>query len=535
MHRHHSSTLVVFGDSLSDNGNLFALTGFPQPPAWEGRSSNGPVYAEQLADLLDMKLDDRAFAGAEASDTSPPVIVNPATGQPLPINLSTQIAGYLADLDGHKAPHGTTALINIGSNDYDGFLLSSLAKTPAEIQAEIPAFVASVVGSIDQSINQLTQAGIDHIVLFTLPDFGFTPNAQAAGPQVAAFAHQLDVINNAALEQMASTHSNVQVVDAFLFSESVFTDPTAFGFNPDLNFEWVQQLAAGTHQFAPNELAFFDGEHPTEAGHSVLAAFADASLNSDTVQFLDGTQSVIHAGHGDNFIFATPLDPANHALSGNYDIGGGGGDDIIYAGSGNVTVHGGSGDDLIFAGSGDATLEGGSGADVLETNSTGINTLIGGSGGDALIANRAGNNTMLGGSSDDLFVFKENAGLLNSGGGFSFGHEVVSGGGGHDTLRFIINDQNPIAEQAFIAEFRQIESAFDAAAKHGHAGTFDIDGLHVEGVERIELQIDSVSTDPNTPYLITHQIALADGHSGHESSALSALLLTAGHWNLLTA
>ena len=139
---HRTSALVVFGDSLSDNGNLFDLIGFPQPPAWEGRSSNGPVYAEQLASFLHMRLDDRTFAGAEASDLSPPLIVNPVTGQPLPINLSTQIAGYLADLNGHQAPEGTTALINIGSNDYDAFLQSSLPKTSQEIQT----FVANVVG-----------------------------------------------------------------------------------------------------------------------------------------------------------------------------------------------------------------------------------------------------------------------------------------------------------------------------------------------------------------------------------------------------
>jgi phospholipase/lecithinase/hemolysin len=131
---HRTSTLVVFGDSLSDNGNLFDLIGFPQPPAWEGRFSNGPVYAEQLASFLHMRLDDRAFGGAEASDLSPPLIVNPVSGQPLPINLSTQIAGYLADLNGHQAPEGTTALINIGSNDYEAFLQSSLPKTPQEIQ-----------------------------------------------------------------------------------------------------------------------------------------------------------------------------------------------------------------------------------------------------------------------------------------------------------------------------------------------------------------------------------------------------------------
>jgi phospholipase/lecithinase/hemolysin len=81
-HESRNSTLVVFGDSLSDNGNLFDLIGQPAPPAWEGRASNGPTYAEQLARMLHMRLDDRAFAAAEASDASPPVLIDPATGMP---------------------------------------------------------------------------------------------------------------------------------------------------------------------------------------------------------------------------------------------------------------------------------------------------------------------------------------------------------------------------------------------------------------------------------------------------------------------
>ena len=67
-------------------------------------------------------------------------------------------------------------------------------------------------------------------------------------------------------------------------------------------------------------MAFFDGIHPTTAAHGILAAFADAVLTSDNTQFLDGTQSVIHAGHGDNFIFATPINPANPALNDDYTI-----------------------------------------------------------------------------------------------------------------------------------------------------------------------------------------------------------------------
>ena len=364
-HESRNSTLVVFGDSLSDNGNLFDLIGQPAPPAWEGRASNGPTYAEQLAKMLHVRLDDRAFAAAEASDASPPVLVDPA-GHALPINLSNQVAGYIADLHGHQAPHNTTVLINIGSNDYQGFLQST-PPTPQTIQAE----VQNVVGSIAQAIDTLTLAGVEKIVLFTLPDFGITPAAQARGADAVALAHALDVANNAALAQMAAGHPNVQVVDVFQLSEAFFADPHSFGFSANLNQTWVGQLAAaGSHQFAPNDVAFFDGIHPTTAAHGIVAAFADAVLTSDSTQFLDGTQSVIHAGHGDNFIFATPINPANPALNDDYTIFGGSGADVIFAGSGNVTVHGGSGSDLIAAGSGNATLDGGRGADVLETNST---------------------------------------------------------------------------------------------------------------------------------------------------------------------
>src|SRR5690606_31407064 len=43
--------LVVFGDSLSDNGNLYAVTGGTNPvspPYYQGRFSNGPVFTELL-------------------------------------------------------------------------------------------------------------------------------------------------------------------------------------------------------------------------------------------------------------------------------------------------------------------------------------------------------------------------------------------------------------------------------------------------------------------------------------------------------
>ena len=43
--------IITFGDSLSDNGNLYAATGGAQPlspPYFQGRFSNGPVWVELL-------------------------------------------------------------------------------------------------------------------------------------------------------------------------------------------------------------------------------------------------------------------------------------------------------------------------------------------------------------------------------------------------------------------------------------------------------------------------------------------------------
>ncbi len=60
------SDLIVYGDSLSDNGNLFAFDGgtYPPPPYYMGRMSNGPVAVEDLAHNLGLPLLDFAWIGA---------------------------------------------------------------------------------------------------------------------------------------------------------------------------------------------------------------------------------------------------------------------------------------------------------------------------------------------------------------------------------------------------------------------------------------------------------------------------------------
>ena len=70
--------MYVFGDSLSDNGNLVIFAAQPPPPYFGGRFSNGIVWVEQLGfgplggygDTTDSV--DWAFGGAWTSSSFPP-------------------------------------------------------------------------------------------------------------------------------------------------------------------------------------------------------------------------------------------------------------------------------------------------------------------------------------------------------------------------------------------------------------------------------------------------------------------------------
>jgi hypothetical protein len=58
------SRVIVYSDSLADNGNIYKLLGFPGPPYWQGRASNGPMAIEDMAAILGMPLLDYAYDAA---------------------------------------------------------------------------------------------------------------------------------------------------------------------------------------------------------------------------------------------------------------------------------------------------------------------------------------------------------------------------------------------------------------------------------------------------------------------------------------
>ncbi|KAJ3323629.1 hypothetical protein HDU76_013602 [Blyttiomyces sp. JEL0837] len=72
------TNVVSFGDSFSDNGNVFKITGAPSAPYYQGRFSNGPVFCEQLATMLGATLTDYAYGGAVSSLNDVPSVLQDA-------------------------------------------------------------------------------------------------------------------------------------------------------------------------------------------------------------------------------------------------------------------------------------------------------------------------------------------------------------------------------------------------------------------------------------------------------------------------
>src|SRR3954447_133547 len=115
------TNLIVFGDSLSDIGNVQQsfLTNTPGPYYWNGRFSNGPVYAESLATGLGLPAltrstatggTDYAYGGAKTTGTSFPTSL-------VVQDIDDQVNDYTAH---HNGTANALYVVLAGANDLIG-------------------------------------------------------------------------------------------------------------------------------------------------------------------------------------------------------------------------------------------------------------------------------------------------------------------------------------------------------------------------------------------------------------------------------
>ncbi len=457
--------IVFFGDSLTDDGNLPEPVR-PDPPYVGGRFTNGPVYAEVLAQELGIFADDVAFGGAEASTESGDNIAQKA------INLSSQVSTYLGDSpfpfsSGEDILPGTAASILIGGNDV-------LNEKPAT-RAEATDLSNRVVASISAAVVDLAQAGVSHVVLYTLPNVTDAPRAQALSPAQRILDDQFVAAANQGIKAIAAEAAGsvaTTVVDLNRLEAEIRNDRETFGLKvletPLFNKVGDTLVSTGiTSQVSASQVAFFDPLHPTKTVHAIIGAFSEATLKADLTVLRGGGANVIAGSNGIDLVLA----------GGGADrVSGAAGDDVLLGGTGNDRVNGGTGNNLVSGGSGDDVVIGKSGIDVLAGN-LGNDTISGGGGGDVLIGG-AGGDVIFGQGGHDLFVF--------SGDGLGNGFDQVFGGSGIDTLR--VNVSQGLFQSA---EFKSELAAYASLLNSGSGATFtfaDLD-LAVTGIERLEVRV----------------------------------------------
>lgn len=241
--------LFVIGDSLSDDGNFFALTGFPPWPYFEGRFSNGPVAVEYLAAGLGLAntpaYKNVAVAGAKTG-----------TGGQYPLSgMLNQTAGLLAEMP--ALPSGALYVVWGGANDLrDG------------------VGIAEAVGNLTSIVTQLHTAGARNFLLPNLPDLGLTPEALESGPGASALATGASLLFNATLSgayaDLAAQWSDERfyTFNAMAAQKAIITGSPANGFSnvEDRCFDArVMSLCAN-----PGSYLYWDNIHPTAAAHQIL-------------------------------------------------------------------------------------------------------------------------------------------------------------------------------------------------------------------------------------------------------------------------
>ena len=245
------SQVVVVGDSFSDNGNLYALTGGPLPPYWQGRISNGPVWAEYLAQKLGVPLIDFAWAGA-------------TTG------VGNGVDGGTVDEPGaFGLPGMTTAFQNAfgaGPIDPNGLYIlwgGGIDLRAATNPAEASVVIGKAVTNLVTMAVTLQSLGATRILVLNLQDFAKAPAFLHEDPQILQFITQGSLALNQALK--ANLPPGVHYFDTFSRFADLMANPGDYGLSN------VTDPLISTPGADPNEFFYWDGVHPTTAAHAILA------------------------------------------------------------------------------------------------------------------------------------------------------------------------------------------------------------------------------------------------------------------------
>lgn len=200
------SRLYAFGDSNVDTGNVFAAFGAPG-----GRSSNGLLVTEYVAQHFGIGLDNYAWGGATSG------LTNVVGGGVAQTGLLNQIVVFENSLSGGGANAAGLYIVWAGSNDLVGIDVTDAAVVAAR--------VAGVVANLTTAVTALDGLGARDVLVATR-----TPR-----PDLASANNLAGQTMNAAIRSLvptldASLAAQVRLFDAYALIEHMVLNPGHYGF-----------------------------------------------------------------------------------------------------------------------------------------------------------------------------------------------------------------------------------------------------------------------------------------------------------------
>ena len=274
--------LVVFGDSLSDPGNAYVLTGMslvppytaliPDHPYARGghHLSNGSTWIEQLA--TQMKLAQSVGPALRV----PGVFSNYAVDRtracaqspsPSYIDLTGQVGMFLDEFD--SAPAEALYVFFVGGND----VRDALAYKD-------PSVIGCALFSISSNLMALIDAGARTFLVANAPNLGQVPAVATLGEEARTAATEAAFFFNLQLELILSGIEKAYGGQVNFHRLGTFDLITQASINnPDLNVtDPCIDIFTGTVCEPADDYLFWDGIHPTVTGHALIAEEAAGVL-----------------------------------------------------------------------------------------------------------------------------------------------------------------------------------------------------------------------------------------------------------------
>ena len=291
------STLIVFGDRLSDAGPFPVLTGGTAGMRCTNRDADGnyaPVSPMILGGRLGISSDELnpstsvgiqpdgnnwAVGGYTTQQILDSITTTSETVIP-PGNFGAGAVlrdrpGYLAN--GLRADPNALYYLTGGGNDF----LQGLVNSPAD--------AAAAGGRLAASAQALQRGGARYIMVWLLPDLGQTPNFSGT-PQQNPLSQLSSVFNQSLLNQLGQIDAEIIPLNIPVLLGEALASPSQFGLASGQNLvgtcysgnSCVENPAYGVNGTSPDptKLLFNDSVHPTIAGQQLIADYAYSIISA---------------------------------------------------------------------------------------------------------------------------------------------------------------------------------------------------------------------------------------------------------------